>query len=264
METIIKNDYNQICSEAVDIIHRKWQRKNDLVLGLATGRTPLGVYAKLIDMNRRGTMDFSAVRAFNLDEYLGLNEDHPQSFARYMSKNFYSQINMQKENIHRLEGTPKNIDEHCRQFEETIKGVGGIDVQILGIGSNGHIGFNEPSSSLASRTRVKTLTADTIAANRSLFEEEKDIPRFCLTMGIGTIMEAKTILLLAFGQKKSEAIAKSIEGPVTASVPASVLQLHPEVKFIIDDEAASLLSKQDYYNWVYENKNKVDDYLKKT
>jgi glucosamine-6-phosphate deaminase len=147
-------------------------------------------------------------------------------------------------------------------YEETIKSTGGIDVQILGLGTNGHIGFNEPSSSLSSRTRVKTLTLKTIESNRSLFKNEEDMPRFCITMGIGTIMEAKTILLLAFGNNKSEAIAKCIEGPVTASVPASILQLHPDVKMIIDEEAASSLSQKDYYKWVYSNKNRVNDYLK--
>lgn len=262
MEIIIKNNYDQICTEAAQIILGKWRKKNNLVLGLATGRTPLGVYAKLIELYKKGEIDFADVTAFNLDEYLGLKEDHPQSFALYMTKNLYSQVNIKKDNIHRLYGTPDDIEDHCRQYEERIRSAGGIDVQILGVGSNGHIGFNEPSSSLASRTRVKTLTADTIEANKRHFEDEREVPRFCLTMGIGTIMEAKTILLLAFGQNKSEAIARSVEGPVTASVPGSVLQLHPEVKIIIDEEAASRLEKKDYYQWVFKNKKRVDDYVK--
>ena len=149
MEIIIKANYDLICSEAVDIIFRKWQRKKDLVLGLATGRTPLGVYAKLIELNKKGEMDFSLVRAFNLDEYLGLEKNHPQSFASYMTKNLFSQVNIHPENIFRLSGKPDNIETHCREYEEKIKRAGGIDVQILGIGANGHIGFNEPSSSLA-------------------------------------------------------------------------------------------------------------------
>jgi len=261
MEIIIKKNYDQICSEATDIIRRKWQKKNDLVLGLATGRTPLGIYAKLIDLYKRGDMDFSRIRAFSLDEYLGLDEDHPQSFAFYMEKNLFGSLNIARKNVHRLDGWPADIEEHCRQYEEEIKASGGIDLQILGVGANGHIGFNEPSSSLASRTRVKTLTLDTIESNRRFFQREEDIPRFCLTMGIGTIMEAKTILLLAFGLNKSRAIASCIEGPVSAAVPASVLQLHPDVKIIIDEEAASSLKQKDYYKWVYSNKYRVTDLM---
>ncbi len=263
MEIIIKNDYDEICSEVSQIIIQEWQRKNNMVLGLATGRTPLGVYAKLIDSNKKGEIDFSSIKAFSLDEYLGLNEDHPQSFAYYMNKNLYSQINIKKENIHGLYGLLEDIDEQCRQYEILIESVGGIDVQILGIGSNGHIGFNEPSSSLASRTRVKTLTEETIEVNKRFFEGKDKMPCYCLTMGIGTIMEAKTILLLAFGNNKEDAVAKSVEGPVTAMVPASALQLHPNVKIILDEAAASRLTRKDYYRWVYNNKKGVEKYAKK-
>lgn len=262
MEVIIKNDYDEICSEAFGIILEKWQKKKNIVLGLATGRTPLGVYAKLIDSHKRGEIDFSEVRAFSLDEYFGLSEDHPHSFAYYMKKNLYSQINIKKENIHGLHGSTDDIENHCRRYEALIKDAGGIDVQILGIGSNGHIGFNEPSSSLGSRTRIKTLTEETIESNRRYFEQEEDIPRYCLTMGIGTIMEAKTILLLAFGQNKNEAVFKSVEGPVTAMVPASALQHHPEVKIIIDEDAASELTRKEYYRWVYNHKNDVGSSIK--
>ncbi len=263
MEIIIKNDYDEICSEASQIIFQEWQKKNNIVLGLATGRTPLGVYAKLIDSFKKGELDFSETRAFSLDEYIGLKKDHPQSFAYFMNKNLYHQINIKKENIHGLQGLPEDIDEHCRQYETLIKSVGGIDVQILGIGSNGHIGFNEPSSSLASRTRAKTLTEETIESNRQFFKGEEGIPCYCLTMGIGTILEAKTILLLAFGENKAEAVVNSVEGPVTATVPASALQLHPDVKIILDEDAASLLTRKDYYRWVYSNKKGVERYAKK-
>lgn len=262
MEIIIKENYDQICEEAVKIIHQKWQKKKNLVLGLPTGKTPLGVYSKLIELYQTGAMDFSLVVTFNLDEYLGLDADHPQSFAYYMEKNFFHGVNIRRENTFRLEGKPENIEQHCQEYEEKIRAAGGIDIQLLGIGINGHIGFNEPSSSLASRTRVKTLTRETIEANAPFFEKKEDIPRFCLTMGIGTIMEAKMILLLASGKEKNEAIARTIEGPLTASVPASILQLHPEAKIIIDEEAASLLERKDYYRWVYEHKEKVNAYLK--
>jgi len=247
MEIIIKEDYDQICEEVVAIIHQAWKKKNNLVLGLPTGRTPLGVYIRLIELYQKKEIDFSRVIAFGLDEYLGLKEDHPQSFSYYLEKNFYQHINIKKENIFRLKGTAEDTDQHCREYEEKIESKGGIDLQILGIGRNGHIGFNEPSSSLSSRTRVKTLAEETIEANSRFFKDKNEVPRFCLTMGIGTIMESKMIILLASGEDKSEAIQKSIEGPVTASVPASVLQNHPQAKIIIDQEAASRLARKNYY-----------------
>ena len=263
MEIIIKQDYGQICEEAAKIIHQEWKKKNNLVLGLPTGETPLGVYERLIELYKKEEMDFSPVVTFTLDEYLGLKENHLQSFAYYMEKNFFQHINLKKENIFRLHGIPNNIDDHCRKYEEKIKSLGGIDIQILGIGRNGHIGFNEPSSSLSSRTRVKTLTLETIETNSRFFDKKEAIPRFCLTMGIGTIMESKMIVLLASGGDKSEAIHKSVEGPVTASVPASILQLHPQTKIIIDQEAASQLARKEYYQWVYRNKYRVNDFLEK-
>jgi glucosamine-6-phosphate deaminase len=263
VEVIIKQDYNHVCEEAEKTIYQAWKKKNNLVLGLPTGRTPLGVYKRLIALHNKEEIDFSQVVTFSLDEYLGLKENHPQSFASYMEKNFLQHINIKKENIFRLNGTPENIDDHCREYEEKIKSFGGIDIQILGIGRNGHIGFNEPSSSLSSRTRVKTLTQETIEANSRLFKDKNEVPRFCLTMGIGTIMESKIVVLLASGEDKSEAIYKSLEGPITASVPASILQLHPQTKVIIDQEAASLLTEKEYYQWVYKNKERVNEFLEK-
>ena len=263
MEIIIKQDYDAICEEAVMLIHQAWKKKNDLVLGLATGSSPLGVYKRLIELYKKGEIEFSRVSTFNLDEYLGLKENHPQSFAHYMENNFFRHVNLKRENIHMLSGMPEDIDQHCGEFEDKIKALGGIDIQILGIGRNGHIGFNEPSSSLSSRTRVKTLTQDMIKANERFFTSLEEIPRYCLTMGIGTIMEAHMLVLLAYGKKKSDAIHKSIEGPVTATVPGSVLQLHPHTKVIIDREAASELVRREYYEWVYNNKGKVVDFLAK-
>jgi len=262
MEVIIKQDYDEICEEAAKIIHQAWKKKNNLVLGLPTGKTPLGLYRRLIEIHKKEEMDFSQVATFSLDEYLGLKEDHPQGFAHYMATNFFQHVNIKRENIFRLKGTPENIEDHCREYEEKIRRIGGIDLQILGIGRNGHIGFNEPSASLSSRTRVKTLTEETIEANSRLFKNS-EVPRFCLTMGIGTIMESKMIILLASGEDKNEAIQKSVEGPITASVPASILQLHPQAKIIIDQEAASLLAGRDYYHWVYRNKERVVDFLEK-
>jgi glucosamine-6-phosphate deaminase len=179
-----------------------------------------------------------------------------------MRRNFYEHINIKKENIFRLEGKPENIETLCQEYEERTQSFGGIDIQILGIGRNGHIGFNEPSSSLSSRTRVKTLSQETVEDNARFFKRGEDVPRFCLTMGIGTVMEAKMIILLASGKNKSKAISKSIEGPVTASVPASILQLHPQAKIIVDEDASSFLTRKEYYKWVYKNKERVKDFLK--
>jgi len=264
MEVIIKTNYDLMCDETVGLIHKAWQKKKNLVMGLATGKTPLGVYEGLIRLYGERRMDFSEVIAFGLDEYLGLGEDHPESFAFYLKKNLYQHVNIKKENILGLEGFPENIENHCQEYEDRIKDVGGIDIQILGIGKNGHIGFNEPSSSLASRTRIKTLTRETIDANTRFFQDVNEIPRYCLTMGIGTIIESGTVILLASGKDKSLAIQQSIEGPISATVPASILQLHPQVKFICDEDAASQLSRKDYYKWVYDHKDKVDEFLKKT
>ena len=257
MEVIIEPDYDQVCMESAAIIRDAWKRKNDLVLGLATGKTPLGLYEKLSGFYKQGEIDFSSVVAFNMDEYLGLGETHPQSFAHYMDQNLFRRVNIRKENTHHLEGRPDDIEEHCRAYEQKIKNAGGIDVLILGIGKNGHIAFNEPGSALSSRTRLKILTRETIEANRPFFKDEREMPRFCLTMGIGTILEAKTIILLASGKDKADIIARAVEGPVSASVPASVLQFHPRVKVVIDEAAASSLTNGRYYRWAYENKDRV-------
>jgi len=261
MEVIITSSYDEICEKAARIIQQEWQKKNNLVLGLATGETPLGVYKKIIEMNQRKEIDFSSIIAFSLDEYLGLEEEHPQSFAFYMKENFFRHTNIKMENIFRLEGKPPDIETHCQEYEEKIKSYGGIDIQMLGIGRNGHIGFNEPGSSLSSRTRVKTLAEETIRDNARFFTEGQEVPRFCLTMGIGTVMEAKIIILLASGKGKSDAIKSCVEGAVTASVPASALQLHPRVKILVDEEAGSLLTNKDYFRWVFKNKGRVKDYL---
>jgi glucosamine-6-phosphate deaminase len=249
MEVIIKSNYDEICGEAADIIQQEWQKKKNLVLGLATGATPLGIYRKIIELHQKNVIDFTDVIVFSLDEYLGLEKDHPQSFAHYMKENFLKHVNIKKENIFRLEGKPADIETHCKEYEERIKSHGGIDIQILGIGRNGHIGFNEPGSSLSSRTRVKTLAEETVNDNARFFENEQDVPRFCLTMGIGTVMEARMIILLASGK-------------VTASLPASTLQLHPEAKVLIDKDASSSLTRKDYYKWVFQNKKRVKNYLK--
>jgi len=262
MEVIIKKSYDDACAEAAEIIQEAWRQENTLVLGFATGKTPLGLYERLIELYNQDGIDFASVKAFNLDEYVGLEESHPQSFAYYLDHHLFRHVNIKRENIFRLNGQPGNIEEHCRSYERKIQEVGGIDVQILGIGKNGHIAYNEPGSSLSSRTRLKVLTRETVESIGPFFQNESEVPRFCLTMGIGTILEAKTVLLLAAGKDKAESVARAIEGPVTAAVPASALQLHARAKFILDEEAASGLKNGDYYRWAYENKGRALDLLK--
>ncbi len=261
MEVIIKDNYDLICEEAVGLIHQRWKAKNGLVLGLATGRSPRGVYSRLTGLYKKGEMDFCKVVTFNLDEYLGLRKNHPQSFAYYMDEHLFRHVNIDRKNIHRLSGRPEDVESHCRDYEEAIRAAGGIDIQILGIGRNGHIGFNEPGSSLASRTRIKTLTQSPLEANAPLFKSKEEVPRYSLTMGIGTILDARMLVLLASGRDKAEAIARTVEGPVTASVPGSALQLHRTAKVIIDHEAAGLLQRKSYYVWVYEHRDKVSEFL---
>jgi len=263
MEIIIRKDYHAICQETAGLILQAWRKKKNLVLGLPTGKTPLGLYDRLVGLYERGEMDFSDVISFNVDEYLGLDENHPQSFARYMNEHLFRHVNIKKENTHVLSGTPADVEEHCRAYERKIRSLGGIDVQILGIGQDGHIAYDVPSSSLVSRTRLLTLTREVVKTNAPYYEKGSDVPRFCLTMGVGTILEAKTIILMASGREKAESVARAIEGPITASHPASALQLHPHVKFILDEEAALKLANIDYYRWTAENKPAAAEWLAK-
>jgi glucosamine-6-phosphate deaminase len=253
MLVVLKRDYDEVSCEAARIVAGAIRANPSVVLGLATGNTPLGLYKELIRMHREEHLDFSRVVTFNLDEYLGLAPSHPQSFHFFMDSNFFSQVNVSPQNIHIPDGTvSQNYDAYCASYEEEIRRAGGIDLQVLGIGRNGHVGFNEPTSSLASRTRLKALSRETIQDNRRFFGDEKDVPKCAITMGIGTILETRRILLLASGKSKAAAVAKSIEGPVAASVSASALQLHPDVTFLLDEDAAFSLTQKDYYRHVLE------------
>jgi glucosamine-6-phosphate deaminase len=204
----------------------------------------------LIDMK----LDWSRVTTFNLDEYIGLPREHPQTYHSFMWENLFRHVNILPENVHIPDGNAADIPAFCAVYEERIRAAGGIDLQVLGIGTDGHIGFNEPSSSLASRTRIKTLTPQTRRDNARFFGSEDEVPCHVITMGIGTIMEARQNLLLAFGENKAAAIAGAVEGPITANNPASILQLHPVAKVCLDEPAASKLQRADYYRWVYQNK----------
>jgi glucosamine-6-phosphate deaminase len=258
MFIFITDDYAGVSRQAARIVANAIRRKPDLRLGLATGGSQKGMYAELVRMHREERLDFSRIITFNLDEYIGLAGDHPQSFRSYMDANLFDHVNIAPANIHIPDGTVReNIDEYCEQYEETIRQSGGIDLQVLGIGKDGHIGFNEPTSSLASRTRPKTLTRQTLEDNRRNFPLGEEPPGAAITMGIGTILEARRILLLASGTAKVKAVALAVEGPVTASVSASALQLHREVTVLADREAADGLQHKEYYRKALEMARKV-------
>jgi glucosamine-6-phosphate deaminase len=253
VEVVILESAHQGHRLAARIVAHLVKRKPQAVLGLATGRTMLGLYAELIALFRQGVLSFSQVTTFNLDEFVGLPPEHPCSYHRYMQENFFDHVDVPPRRRHLLNGLAPDLPRECQDFEERIRSAGGLDLQILGLGEDGHIGFNEPTSSLGSRTRLKTLTAETMAVNRECFGSEP-VPRHVLTMGVATILEARHCLLLAFGPRKAAAVAATVEGPVTAMVPASALQLHPRVTVVLDEEAASRLALGDYYRQVYENK----------
>ena len=250
MEIIIQETKQAAADVAARLIAKLITDKPDCVLGLATGSTPLPLYQRLIGMK----LDWSKVTTFNLDEYIGLPRDHAQSYHTFMWENLFSHVNIDAKNVHIPDGNAADIPAFCKGYEEQIKVAGGIDLQVLGIGTDDHIGFNEPTSSLASRTRIKTLTEQTCKDNARFFGSGEEVPNHVITMGIGTIMEARMNLLLAFGENKAQAIAEAVEGPVTSINPASVLQMHPTVKVCIDAPAASKLSRIGYYRRVYDNK----------
>ena len=254
MEVIIQPDPAAGALVGAYIVGDLIRKKPNAVLGLATGSTPLGLYKELIRMHRENGLDFSQVTTFNLDEYVGLSAQHPASYHRYMHENFFQHVNISQDRIHIPDGTAKDIPACCEQYEEAIRAAGGIDLQVLGIGHDGHVGFNEPTSSLASRTRIKTLTQETILANQRFFTNAEDVPHHVITMGVGTILDARTCVMLAFGEGKAEAVAAMAEGPVTAMCPASVLQLHRQTMLIIDEPATTRLKRTDYYRHVYANK----------
>jgi len=254
MEVIIKPDADAVSKEAARLFQRQLARQPASVLGLATGSTPLGLYRELAAMTQAGQIDFSRARSFNLDEYVGLSPDHPMSYRAFMREHLFTHIDIPPENTRLPDGLAPDVARHCAEYEEAIRAVGGIDLQLLGIGTDGHIGFNEPSSSLSSRTRLKTLTPRTIADNARFFGSEDKVPRHVITMGVGTIMEARSVLVLAMGASKAHAVAAMVEGPIMADVPASILQMHRFCALIIDEAAAGQLKRGDYYRWVFDHK----------
>ena len=244
MKVILARDDAQLCSFAAHFVARRVRDEPRLVLGLATGRTMVGFYRELVARHRAGECSFAHARTFNLDEYVNLSHDHPASYHAFMRRHFIDLVDVTPANVHVPSGHTDKVLEAAAEHEEAIRAAGGIDLQVLGIGRNGHIAFNEPGSSLASRTRVKRLTQETVAANADDFGGPDLVPRYVMTMGIGTIMEARFVLLLASGASKAEAVRAMVEGPVTAQCPASVLQMHPHAFVILDEAAAGSLARR--------------------
>lgn len=259
MDIVIKENYEEMSKFTAIQIANQVRSKPYCVLGLATGSTPIGTYKELVRMHREEGLDFSEVRTFNLDEYYGIGMDldkpyeQDQSYARFMYEELFRNVNIKKENIHIPDGLAKDPVEFCTWYEEEIKKAGGIDLQLLGIGGDGHWAFNEPGSSLASRTRIQVLTQQTLDDNYESFYkkagiERSKMPHFAITMGIATILEAKNIIMIASGEKKAEVVAKSIEGPITSQITASAIQLHGGgVTVVLDKGAASKLNGLEHY-----------------
>ncbi|SDF13872.1 glucosamine-6-phosphate deaminase [Sporolituus thermophilus] len=234
MEYIYTSDYQAMSQMAARWVAREVLRNPALVLGLPTGETPIGMYRYLIRLVEEGLISFAETCTFNLDEYVGLGPDHPQSYAMYMKAHFWIKAGLKPENINIPNGIAPDLAEECRRYDAKIEQAGGIDLQILGLGLNGHIGFNEPSHNLAIRTHVVDLTPETIKANARFFSSMDLVPRQAITMGIGTIMQARKILLLVSGDNKKEILRKAVYGEVSTIVPASILQLHRDVTIITD------------------------------
>ncbi|MDD4296430.1 MAG: glucosamine-6-phosphate deaminase [Ruminiclostridium sp.] len=255
MKIVVKENYSEMSKYAADIIAKLVRNKPNCVIGFATGGTPIGTYKELIRMHKEESLDFSGVKSFNLDEYLGVGIDLSklysldQSYARFMHEELFSHINIKKENIHIPDGLSKNPEEFCKSYEEEIKRAGGIDLQILGIGGDGHWAFNEPGSSFSSRTRIEALAKQTLDDNYEAFYKNagvsrEQMPHYAITMGIGTILEAKSAIMLANGSKKAAIVAQALEGPVTTDVTASAIQLFKgDVTVILDKGAAEGLKK---------------------
>lgn len=254
MEVLIFEEHESASQYAARVLAKHIREKPDAVIGLSTGSTPLLMYAELRRRYEEEGLDFSDITSFNLDEYVGLGVDHPSSYRYFMQQVLFNHINIKPDHVHLPNGLSDDVPATCVAYDESISDAGGIDLQVLGLGGDGHIGFNEPSSSLASRTRIKTLTQETREDNARFFNSIDDVPRHCITMGIGTIMEARQIVLLAFGEHKAAAVQQVIEGPVSAMWPATILQMHSSVVVLLDEAAAASLSKKNYYKEVADNK----------
>jgi glucosamine-6-phosphate deaminase len=260
VEVIIRPDADTAAGLAARIIAKELQSHPYLVLGLATGRTMDRVYQHLVRMHREEALDFSLCRTFNLDEYVGLAADHPGSYRHYMNEHFFRRVNIDTRYTHLPDGRAPDLERECLRYERLIAEFGGIDLQLLGIGRAGHIGFNEPLSALRSRTRVKALAPATREQNAPDFGGADNVPRRAITMGVGTILDARRCLLLATGPDKASIIAGAVEGPITAMISATALQLHPRCTVVVDEEAASELQGGEYYRWLFANEPEWEEF----
>jgi glucosamine-6-phosphate deaminase len=254
VEVVIQRDSAAVAGFGADIIERLISTNPHAVLGLATGGSPLGIYDELVRRCVDGRLSLRGVTAFLLDEYIGLPPGHAASYHVFIERHFTGLVDIDPGQVHVPDGAADDIIAACDDYEAQIRGSGGIDLQLLGIGADGHVGFNEPTSSLASRTRVKTLTAQTRRDNARFFDHADEVPRHVVTQGIGTILDARHLLLIAVGAAKAEAIAKAVEGPVTSMCPASAIQLHPHVTVVVDEAAAASLTLADYYRDTFAGK----------
>ncbi|WP_307035397.1 glucosamine-6-phosphate deaminase [Arthrobacter sp. B3I4] len=255
MEVVILPGGKPLAVLAADAVEALLRRKPDAVLGLAAGSSPLPVYDELARRHEAG-LDFSRARAFILDEYVGLPAGHPQAYREVLRRDFTGRVNISPENVHGPDGLAADLPAACRAFEDALRAAGGVDLQLLGLGTDGHIGFDEPGSSLASRTRIKTLLEQTRRDNARFFGGLAEVPHHVLTQGLGTILEARHVILLAGGALKAQAVRDLVEGPVAAICPASILQFHPHATVLLDEAAASSLRLADYYRHSYDNKPK--------
>ena len=241
MRIIETKDYNDMSKKAANILSAQVIMKPNCVLGLATGSTPIGTYDQLVEWYNKGDLDFSEVTTVNLDEYKGLPRTNDQSYYYFMHQHLFDRVNIDPERTNVPNGMEPDAEKECGRYEELIRSLGGVDLQLLGLGHNGHIGFNEPGEAFEKETHCVDLTESTIEANKRFFASADDVPKQAYTMGIKTIMQAKKILLIAGGEEKAEALKNSLYGPITPSVPASILQLHNDVTVIADEAALSLI-----------------------
>ncbi|MFI7494163.1 glucosamine-6-phosphate deaminase [Kocuria sp. M4R2S49] len=252
MEVLVLPTAHDVDARAADVVADQVSRRPDTVLGVATGSSPLGTYRELAHRQAHGLLDLTRLTCFALDEYVGLPAGHPAGYAAVLERELALPFGLPPSRVRVPDGSRGDLEAACRDHEEAVARAGGIDLQILGIGANGHIGFNEPGSSLSSRTRIKALSARTRADNARFFDDPDDVPTHCVTQGLGTILDARRVLLVVQGERKAAAVAAAVEGPVSAMCPASVLQFHRAVTVVADEAAASRLALTDYYRFVAE------------
>lgn len=243
MKLIVVNNYEELSKVAAKEFSKIIKEKENAVLGLATGGSPVGMYKELIRMYEQKELNFSKTTTVNLDEYIGLNPEHNQSYRYFMNNNLFNHINIDKSNTFIPNGLAEDLEAQCKEYDQKIAELGGIDIQLLGVGNNGHIAFNEPNNELSSGTHIISLTDNTIEANARFFDNIDDVPRKAITMGVGGIMKAKKIILIASGESKAEAIKGIFSGKITTANPATMLQMHRDVTVIVDEAAAKLINK---------------------